>query len=303
VAGFVWLIVVTLLLISIIITTRFIELDSRLVARLVIGALTVVWVISLVATSVVSVPTKNVGIKVAFGKPQGALDNGIHVVWPWVEVTDWDATVKTIKHEGDWGKGCTVVRLASQSTACVENRIRWRILESAAPNLFKSYREQDHLEDALVETELRNALNSVFARFDPTATLAHAATDKTISLQPYDPVATQNAVMAEMRTAIGADVVIDSVNVPIVHYDGPTEDRIKAYQQAVANYRIAEQNNLTADITKSTADKLNPVLTLPFVINECLEVVRDAMKAGFQLPANFCNFASAGAVVAPANVR
>lgn len=46
----------------------------------------------------------------------------------------------TIKHLGDWNQGCTVVRIGSLATACVENRIQLQVTESGAPKLFLNYK-------------------------------------------------------------------------------------------------------------------------------------------------------------------
>jgi acetone carboxylase gamma subunit len=63
----------------------------------------------------------------------------------------------------------TTVRLANNSTAFVDNSVRWRVQRAAAGELFLDYRDFGNVRDNLVTRELGAALNEVFSNFDPLA--------------------------------------------------------------------------------------------------------------------------------------
>src|SRR5262249_31796105 len=129
----------------------------------VAGVLTVI-VLILGSTTIVS--ARNVGVVTTFGRPSGTLGNGLHMKAPWQSVTEMDGTIQIDNHTGEYA---TTVRLGNNSTAYVDNSVRWRIQPSAADELFLDYRQFENVRDNLVTRELRAALNEVFADFDPLA--------------------------------------------------------------------------------------------------------------------------------------
>lgn len=90
----------------------------------------------------VVVNTKEDGILTAFSKPVGVLTNGFHLIAPWESVTEMDAAIQT-DNDLDSNKpaNCVPTRIAHQIISCVDVTIRWRIVESAAPELFQDYRD------------------------------------------------------------------------------------------------------------------------------------------------------------------
>jgi len=243
-------------------------------------------VFALVMCCLTMVDTKKVGVITAFGRPTGTLPNGVHVVAPWSVVTELDGAIQTDTHAGD-GKdgGCTTVRLQGQATACVDNSVRWRIRLEAADALFRDYRDFDRIRDSLVTRELRAALNDVFSTFDPLAGItAPTAGPKGSGLDGLG-----EAVTTKLRARIGTQVEVLNTIIPLVRYDGGTEERIRAFQVALADTRIAVQREETARAEARANAALAASVTnnTGVLVSKCLDEVREARKAGYGLPAGY----------------
>jgi regulator of protease activity HflC (stomatin/prohibitin superfamily) len=194
----------------------------------------IIGVLIFVFSSAVIVPTREIGIVTTFGKPNGELSNGLHWTAPWQSVTNMDGAIQLEKFDGEHAM---TVRLGNNSTANANVTIQWRLDPTSTPELFLDYRSFDNIRDNLVNKELGVALNSEFAKFDP---LAPGAADGA----PL--VAISGKVQADVQAAVGRRVEIQKVFVPLVTYDGNTQDRINALNIEKANTRVAEQREQTA---------------------------------------------------------
>lgn len=117
------------------------------------------------------IQAKNVGVLTTFGKPTDSLNAGLHLKAPWQKVTELDGTKITNKYTGS---EMIQVRIGDGTTANVETALRWQIVGDKAANIYADYRSDDvnqNLRDALVETVFKNAINSVFGQYNPTADL------------------------------------------------------------------------------------------------------------------------------------
>lgn len=231
------------------------------------------------------VTTKNVGVVTSFGKPVGTLDNGLHPKAPWQKVTELDGGIKTDNHvrtDAD-PNGCTTVRIAHQSTACVDNSIRWRIKQTAADVLFRDYRDFDTIRDSLVTRELGAVLNEVFKDYDPLATDQSGNTTS-----PAQDVLSKKATEL-LRQQIGSQIEVLNVIVPIVHYDPDTQGRINALQAEVANTRIAKQRQSTADATATANGKLAASVSRDpnVLVSNCFDILDRMVKEHQAIPAGF----------------
>lgn len=94
-------------------------------------------VVSLVIACITMVGTRDIGIVTSFGRPVRHLDNGIHGKAPWEKVSSLDGAIQTDNYVGT--KNCTDIRIGNESTACVDNSIRWRIKPEAGDTLFRDY--------------------------------------------------------------------------------------------------------------------------------------------------------------------
>src|SRR4051812_27512817 len=90
-------------------------------------------ILVVIFSSTTIVSARNVGVVTTFGRPSGTLGNGLHVIAPWQKVTEMDGTIQIDNHTGEMA---TTVRLGNNSTANVDNSVRWRIQPAAADELY-----------------------------------------------------------------------------------------------------------------------------------------------------------------------
>lgn len=236
-------------------------------SKLVTGVASVLAFLFLVFSIFYTVPVRNVGIITSFNKPTGATTgSGLHPVWPWQRVADFDASVQPSLHLG--ADHCITVRIGSLATACVETRIQWQVVDASAPKLYNDYKgDFENLKNNLVESQIQNALNVVFATYNPLSQ---------VNLQTgavgFDGSQLSDKVKTELINKLGNDIKILTVVLPLVHHDAKTEDNIKAFQDVVAQSRILAQKKSNADLEKAVADEQALYLTPEFLKNKCLEL-------------------------------
>ncbi|MDA2889484.1 SPFH domain-containing protein [Mycolicibacterium sp. BiH015] len=227
------------------------------------GGLTVL-VLILGCTTIVS--TRNIGVVTTMGRPSGTLSNGLHVKAPWQKVTEMDGAIQIDNHTGEYA---TTVRLGNNSTAYVDNSVRWRIQPAAADELFLDYRDFANVRENLVTRELRAALNEVFSDFDPLAPE---------NVEGTDIQALGDDVAENLRAKVGDQVDIINVIIPLVSYDEATQGRINALNAERANTRVAEQRAKTA----AAEARANEILAASVsdspnvLVSKCLDAAREA---------------------------
>jgi len=223
-----------------------------------------IFVLILGSTTIVS--TRNIGVVTTFGRPGATLSNGLHIKAPWQSVTEMNGTIQIDNHTGE---AATTVRLGNNSTANVDNSVRWRIQPAAADELFLDYREFDNVRDNLVTRELKAALNEVFSDFDPLA----PENSEGANVQ-----ALGDQVAEKLRTKVGGQIEIINVIVPLVNYDQATQDRINALNVEKANTRIAEQRAKTAQAEARANGILAASVTNDpnVLVSKCLDAAREA---------------------------
>lgn len=238
-----------------------------------ITAVSILWcivLIPLIFASLTIVSTKNVGVTTTFGKPVGTLSNGLHIKAPWQKVTELDGAIQIDNRTGD---KATSVRLGNNSTAGVDNSVRWRIVPAAADELFRDYRTFDAIRDNLVIRELNASLNQVMAGYDPLNSTKQA--DGGADLNRLG-----GAVTEDLRSRVGDRVEILSVIVPYINFDDQTEEKINRYQGEVANTRIAEQKQKTA-AAEAEANRIlsQSVNNDPNVlVSKCLDIAKSTSQ-------------------------
>lgn len=245
------------------------------VALLIVGLFTIVW------DSFTIVPARNVGIVNTFGKADAALDNGFHWVRPWSSVETVDATVQNINLSSD-AHNCPTVRLANQTTACVDTTVQWNIDQHANANeLWQRYRGNNddvvgNIGRNVVERELRRSLNVVFETYNPLAVLQGGGAPSIST----DDLATR--ALAEMRSHVDTGIVIDTMRISLVHFDETTQGKLNGYAQALADTQIATQQKLTATQQKLANDLLAAASSNdPGVkYQNCLNLLKDLAAKG-----------------------
>lgn len=266
-------------------------------AGFVTGSLWGLCFLFLAISCVTQVTTKNVGVVTSFGRPIDTLSNGLHLKAPWHKVTEFDAAVQTDSHKGS-GSGdtspCTDIRIGNQSVACLNNSIRWRIVQDSADDLYRDYREFDNVRDSLVTRELDAALNEVFASYDPLATVDTNGRSTAKSLDDLS-----EEVTARLRLKVGDQVEVLSVIIPLVSFDKTTQDKINDYQAELANTRIAKQRQQTANAEAEANRKLSgSVSNDPNVlVSKCFDTLKDMVRAKQQIPAGFSCWPGGGSSV------
>lgn len=240
-----------------------------------LGILTIAW------DSFTIVPARNVGIVNTFGKAETALDNGFHWVKPWSSVETVDATVQNINLSSD-AKNCITVRLANQTTACVDVTVQWNIDQKANANeLWQRYRGTNddvvgNVGRNVVERELRRSLNVVFETYNPLQVLA----DGTATNAKTDDLAAN--ALREMKSHVDSGIVVDTLRISLVHFDDTTQGKLNGFAQALADTQIATQQKLTAEQQKLANDLLAAASSNdPGVkYQNCLNLLKDLAAKG-----------------------
>ena len=222
-----------------------------------IGALILVGIalFCLVMSSFEVVPVRSVGIQVTLGRPSGQpLKNGIHGIAPWSSVDKCDASLKTLsltKSDKDGGDPVSV-RIGNSTIATVEVNTQWNINPNGdVTDLYMKYKGCDKIEEKLVQPKLQHALNNAFGRYDPLSAINGTADAPTSTVDELGEIARK-----ALQNDVGTGIEITAITIIQVHYDGPTEDRLKAYQAALADTRIANQQKLTNEAIKAANDIL-----------------------------------------------
>jgi hypothetical protein len=196
-----------------------------------------------------------VGVVNTFGRADQSLPNGWHWVRPWSSIETVDATVKNINLDND-AKNCVTVRLANQTTACVDLTLQWNIDQHANANeLWQRYRGTNddvvgNVGKNVVERELRRSLNVVFEKYNPLAVLTGQGP---ANLSTGDLAA---QALALMKSSVDPGIQIDTLLISVVHFDDITQQKLNGYAQALADTQIATQQKLTAEQQKLANDQL-----------------------------------------------
>jgi len=255
--------------------------QARTAMGVIAGFLIVAGLITVAWDSFTIVPARNVGIVNTFGKAENALDNGFHWVKPWSSVETIDATVQNINLSAD-AKNCITVRLANQTTACVDVTVQWNIDQKANANeLWQRYRGNNddvvgNVGRNVVERELRRSLNVVFETYNPLSVLAGGGQPNTKT----DDLA--GAALKEMKAHVDAGIVVDTLRISVVHYDDTTQSKLNGFAQALADTQIATQQKLTAEQQKLANDLLAAASSSdPGVkYQNCLNLLKDLAAKG-----------------------
>lgn len=268
-------------------------------AAVLLGLLAfVIGVVSMTAI----VPTREIGVVTAFGRPVDVWSNGLHVKAPWQKVNKLDGTIQTDNFTG--ADRAIDIRIGNGSTSGVDATIRWRIRLDAGKELYQDYRQMENIRDSLVTRELKAALNEVLGDYDPLASVkAGIGSDGATTSAGVDLNAYSNEVHEALSERVGEDVEVLSVILPIIRFDQQTQEKINAYQAEVANTRIAEQREATAKAQAQANKNLSGSVSRDpnVLVSKCLDTLEEMVKAGQEVPIGFSCWpgASGTSVVLP----
>ncbi len=274
--------------------------DYRAHARWTVGIAGGLTLVLLFLSSLTIVGTRRIGVVTEFGRPVDTVSNGIHFKAPWQKVPELDASIQTDSHAGN-GEGdedrCTDIRIGNESTACVDNTIRWSLVETEGDQLFRDYRGMDNIRESLVTRELNAALNRVLGDFNPLDAVSEDGAAATANL---DDLARQ--VEEAMRERVQGKIDVKSVTIPLIRYDKGTQERLNAYQAEIANTRIAQQRSETAAAQAKANEALSASVSNDpnVLVSRCFDTLDDMVEAGQAVPPGFsCWPGGQSAIVVP----
>ena len=250
------------------------------------GVALVLGFLVLLISSYNAIGTQNIGVITSFGRPDGEVANGIHWVAPWKNVTQIDGAIQTQTFEGG---NCVPVRIGEQQTACANVILRWRVVPSAADELFRNYHGGSSviadLAGSLVHPDFVSALNQNLDTYNPVA--ATAAAPGTAANPHLSAISNQVAV--QMQGDLRGQIDVLSVVIPQLTYQASVQERINQEDQQVAQTIIANEAIKTAQ-AQALANKTlaNSVSNDPNVlVAQCMNVLEALQKSGGQIPVGF----------------
>jgi hypothetical protein len=215
------------------------------------------------------------------------------------QVEKLSTATQTLKLDGDGkdGRPCVTVRLANQTTACVDVSVQWNIDDKGVVDLYRQYKPREgdvfsNIEENLVQRQATHALNVAFADYDPLAAIANGSGVPRVKVD--DLAAEARKVLSD---AVGSGINVRSVTIPVVHFDDTTQSKLNAYAQAIADTRIAQQRELTAQAQKKANDALAGSTDPAVLYQNCLDTTEWLVKEGKTLPPAWSCGAPPAAVV------
>jgi len=268
---------------------------TSLILKSIGSAMIVFAAIILVVASTVTVPTKQFGVLLSFNRPVGMLTNGLHWKAPWETVTELDAAIQTDNYTGN---NCINVRIARQSTMCVNASVSWRIKDTAVDSLFQNYRDFDNIKTNLVTRQLSKALITTFEGYDPLAV------DKDgLSTEPQ--MSTYSTrVTTELQKLIGEQITVNNIVLYTPKLDTTTETKLNQIQAQIAQTKVADQQILTnqklAEANKILSQSISNDPNV--LVSQCLTMIQDGKATN--LPAGFsCWPGNGSSVVVPSAAK
>lgn len=251
------------------------EFGIRWIGGLVIGLAFLI----LVFDSFTIVPTRNIGVTIAFGKPTGTLGNGFHLIAPWESVEEYDAAIQTLKLDGDDETPAPTVRLANAATARVDVTVQWQIDPNAdITQLHLDYRNFENIQDNVVKRQLQAALNAVFEGYDPLVAIKGGQSQTTLA-------ELGDKVSQRLGGLLPRGVIVRSVTIPLIRFSPEVQQALDKYQQEIAATQIAEQRRKTAEAQKAANDLLASANNTPGVLYQnCLDLTERMAQQGKPLP-------------------
>ncbi|MFC9432768.1 SPFH domain-containing protein [Nocardia sp. NPDC057030] len=252
--------------------------DVRIAARGATVLCAAVALLALALSSFTIVSTRNVGVLTSFGRPVGTLSNGIHPKVPWQKKHELNGTIQTNWKRGGFDAsgtcdGGTTVRLANNSTACVDNSVRWRINPAAADALYRDYQNDENIRASLVTRALEASLNDTFASYNPLA--PEAAGGPNLA----DMAATATGTL---RARTAGQIEVLEIIISILYFDAPTQAAINRFQTQAQETRIAvarqETASAEAEVNRRLADSIRADPNV--LVARCLDMANAGKQIG-----------------------
>jgi regulator of protease activity HflC (stomatin/prohibitin superfamily) len=232
-----------------------------------------------------TVGTKEIGVPTSFGKVGTShYGSGFHLTAPWTSIHEMDGAIQTDDH---LDKSCFQVRIANQQTGCAEVSLQWRINPNYVDYDYKNYRSFSHLEKQLVDRKLFSAVNDALASYNPLNSVGAKTNANPLPRFQTDIF---ELMKQKVKTIDGKPLItVLNVQLPIVHFDEQTQNRINQLQQQVAQTRIADQEFLTNQAQSKANDALRKsVQNDPNVlVARCFTILNEIVKQNGSIPPGF----------------
>jgi regulator of protease activity HflC (stomatin/prohibitin superfamily) len=235
--------------------------DDRTFLKLGGGVALVIAVLVVLLGSITTVGANKVGVVTSFGRYQGTVGSGIHMMAPWSDVEEFGTRIQPLEMG-------VPIRFQGNSGGTANLLVEWRIEaanEAAIKRLWSDYRTFDAVQNRVVQSNTRNALNVVLAGYTPSEGIAGTA------LQPI----TDATLAGVQKRLSGTGVIVERVTIRQIDPDLQSQDRINRQVQAEADLertattkRIAEQEAETAAIRQRSQ-------TPSSLQYECIRVMAD----------------------------
>lgn len=236
------------------------------------------------------VEAKQVGVLTTFGKPASkTYDAGLAFHMPWQKMTQIDATTQTNEYHGD---SAIKVILVDKNTADISATIRWSVNRENANDVYADFRSDDptdSLNKAVVSTQFKAAMNSVFNSYDATDESPKTTTELAKEVE---------AIMADKTDDL---VNIKSITISYIKPDAAVQKKIDALQTQRGATKVANEKIVTAEAeAKANQILADSVSNDPNVlVSKCLDLIADG---AFTPPAGFsCWPGGGGGVVIPSS--
>jgi regulator of protease activity HflC (stomatin/prohibitin superfamily) len=186
-----------------------------------------------------TVSTKNVGVVTSFNKPTGEIKQaGAYMIAPWKSVTEMDLAWQT--------EGYPVsVQAAAGTTVGLDVRPRWRMVATAAPDLFQNYRSFEGVKNNLFKTELVDAANMLFASYNPLTN---------IDVKTGEAIKTKEQWAAdlkkELEKRLAGKVEFERVAIPTIAPDPKTQEKLNQQVEEFGKGKVLDQQKVNADKQK-----------------------------------------------------
>ena len=231
------------------------------------------------STVITVVPTRNVAVTDAFGKPVRTLSNGLSVVAPWESPTVYDASVQTLVMSGDGsdGRPTQKVRIINgTATATMDATVEWRIDPKVnITELHQERRSFENIENKVVITRLAASLNAVFESYDPLVALKDA-NGKPVKLSEME-----TKVRDHLQASMPEGVLVRTVMLPYVQYPPEVQKALDKMSEELANTQIAIQQAKTAEQQKIAIETLaSAKMTPEAFLQYCLVVTERLAQQG-----------------------
>lgn len=207
------------------------------------GIAAVVLVLFTLAFSFTTVSARTVGVQTSFGRYQGTLEPGPHMIAPWASVEEFSTRVQFLDLDSRDGGKNVRVKYDGGGGGSVDAVVRWRIEPEGAQELWAKYKTFDNVRDQLVDSSAQDSFRVVVGQFTPTEAIAGS------NVRPIS-----QSVLDDLTEVLSDDgIFLDSVSTKNVSLDKDVQKTLNRQVVAAGLVDVAKQEQERAKIDAETA--------------------------------------------------